>query len=250
MSNRKISLSKEHLEKILKPVNKITESCVLKGKDEELYTVCSNDDRSVILYAKLKISEKLEEDLRLNLMGIKRLISGLNSLGNSGKFELIIYENYIKCEIDLDDKKTHLKYHLVDDDIIKEFPIKLEKIMSLEFNTVFDLSSDNAKKILAASSFATEAQKVYFFLNDGFINAEITDKTFPNIDSMFIPITDKWNGEELISDFPISLEIFKNLVSLKNNIKVKINNEKKVAIFHIIEDEVLELKYIVSALIK
>jgi hypothetical protein len=250
MSNRKISLSKEHLEKILKPINKITESCVLKGNEDQLHTICSTEDKSVILYAKLKISNVLDDDLKLNLIGIKKLISGLNSLGNSGDFTLSFHDNYIKCEIDDNGKKTHLKYHLVDDNIIKEFPLKIEKITALSFNTEFDLSADNAKKILAASSFATEAQKVYFSLTDGVINAEITDKTVPNIDSMLIPITNTWNGEELISDFPISLEIFKNLVSLKNNIRVKINNECKVAIFHIIEDGVLELKYIVSALIK
>jgi hypothetical protein len=250
MPNRKISLSKEHLEKILKPINKITESCVLKGRNDELYSICSTEDKSVILYAKLKISNSLEEDLRLNLMGVKKLISGLNSLGNVGLFSLLLYENYIKCEIDIKGKKSHLKYHLVDDDIIKEFPLKIEKIMSLSFDTEFELSAENAKRILAASSFATEAQKVYFSLNDGVINAEITDKSFQNIDSMLIPITDTWKGDELISDFPISLEIFKNLVSLKNNIKVKINNECKVAVFHIVEDGLLELKYIVSALIK
>ena len=131
MSNRKISLSKEHLEKILKPVNKITESCVLKGKNEYLYTICSTEDKSVILYANLKLSNPLDEELRLNLIGVKKLISGLTSLGNSGEFTLSLYENYIKCQIEYNDKKTHLKYHLVDDDIIKEFPIKIEKITIL-----------------------------------------------------------------------------------------------------------------------
>jgi len=250
MSNRKISISKEYLEKILKPINKISESCVLKGKDNFLYTVCSTEDKSVILYAKLKTSSELEEPLKLNLISIKRLLSGLNSLGNLGDFSITLFENYIKCEVDKDGEKTHLKYHLVDDDIVKEFPLKIEKIVNLSFNTEFDLSPETSKRILAASSFATDAQKVYFGLTDNIITAEVNDKTIPNIDNMLIPITNKWKGDDLILDFPISIEIFKNLVSFKSDIKVKINNESKVAIFNIVEDNLLELKYIVSALIK
>jgi hypothetical protein len=250
MSNRKISLSKEYLEKILKPINKISESCVLKGKDDSLYSVSSTEDKSVILYAKLKLDSLLEDSIKLNLISVKKLLSGLHCLGNTGNFSITLFDNYIKCETDENNQKTHFKYHLVEDEIIKEFPIKLEKITNLTFNTEFDLSPDKSKRILAASSFATDAQKVYFAVKDNVITAEINDKTVPNIDNMSIPITDTWNGDDLISDFPISLEIFKNLISFKGNIKVKINNDCKVAIFNIMEDNLLELKYIVSALIK
>ena len=250
MSNRKISISKEYLEKILKPINKISESCVLKGKDDYIYSVSTTEDKSVILYAKLKISSFLEESFKLNLISVKKLLSGLNCLGVNGDFSITLFDNYIKCEIDESNQKTHFKYHLVDDEIIKEFPVKLEKITSLSFNTEFELSPEKSKKILSASSFATDAQKVYFTLKDGVLIAEINDRTIPNIDVMSIPITDTWYGDELISDFPISLEIFKNLVSFKNNIKVKINNDCKVAVFNIMEDDLLELKYIVSGLIK
>ena len=250
MSNRKISISKEHLEKILKPINKISESCVLKGKDDSIYSVSCNEDTSVILYAKLTLSSFLEESVKLNLIGVKKLLSGLHCLSDSGDFSITIFGNYIKCETEENDQKTHFKYHLVEDEIIKEFPIKIETITSLNFNTEFDLSPEKSKKILYASSFATDAQKVYFTIKDGILVAEINDRTIPNIDNITIPITDKWYGDELNSDFPISLGIFKNLVSFKNNIRVKINNDCKVAVFNIIEDDSLELKYIVSALIK
>jgi hypothetical protein len=250
MSNKSIPLPKNYLEKILKPVNKLTESCVLKGKGENLFTVCASEDKSVILYARLKLPVILEEEVKLNLIGVKKLLSGLDSLGNNGNFSLILGENFIKCQSEYNEEKTHFKYHLVDDSIIKEFPLKIEKITSISYDTEFELTTEKAKRILSASSFATEAQKVYFYLSDGVITADINDKTMQNIDNMVIPITNKWIGDELLGNFPISLEIFKNLVSLKENIKVKINNEFKVAIFNIIEDDYLELKYIVSSLIK
>ena len=46
------------------------------------------------------------------------------------------------------------------------------------------------------------------------------------------------------------MEVFKNLVSYKNDVKVKINNEYKVFVFQNIDDNDVELKYIVSALVK
>jgi len=46
------------------------------------------------------------------------------------------------------------------------------------------------------------------------------------------------------------LEIFKNLAAIKNDVTVKINNKFKLIIFQVTDEDAVELKYIVSALIK
>jgi hypothetical protein len=251
MSNKIIPLPKSYLEKILKPINKLAESCVLKIKDDQLYSITASKDNSLILYSKLKLPIHFEEAVRLNIINVKNFLSGLETLGNNGEFSLILGENYLKCEILQNNEKTFLKYHLVDDSVIKEFPFKIEKVSTLNFDTEFELSSDKAKKILAAASFATETQKVYFGTNEEEqIYADLNDLTLQNINTMNICITNNWKGDKIYRTIPISLEVFKNISSAKANINVKINNEFQVVIFNIQEDNCLELKYIVSALIK
>ena len=49
---------------------------------------------------------------------------------------------------------------------------------------------------------------------------------------------------------PLMLEIFRNLISLRcESVKVKINNENKVIMFCVTDNNV-ELKYIISTLVK
>lgn len=239
------------MEKILKPVNRLVEGCVFKIKDEDFYTICSSDDNSVILYAKTKLESKVEEAENLNIISTKKLLSGLHCLEIDGKFELVRDTNSITCHVISDDKtKTFFKFHLADNNIIKECPVKIEKIANLKFDTTFVLGSDKVKQILAAASFATDASKVYFYAEDATINAKIDDETLQNIDKITIPVTKKWSGEELTESFPISMEVFKNLATIKSDVIVRINHEYKVFIFQTTDSDGLELKYIVSALIR
>jgi hypothetical protein len=191
-----------------------------------------------------------EEDIRLNIINIKKLMLGLGCLGDDGEFSVKFHNNHIVCHNDNNGEKTHFKYHLVDDSVISECPIKIDKISGLSFDTTFNLSASKAKQILSAASFASDVSKVYLSAEDGVIKAEVDDKTLSNVDNMTIPITTQWEGEPLDSSFPLSLEIFKNLVALKGDIKVKINNQFKVVIFHVEEEAGLELKFILSALVK
>ena len=71
-----------------------------------------------------------------------------------------------------------------------------------------------------------------------------------NVDNLSMVLTDKVIGDEILKPIPVNIEVFKNLISSKTNIKVKINNEYKVFIFQTQEDENVDLKYIVSALVK
>jgi len=66
--NEIIPIKKAFLEKLLKPVNRLSESCVLKTDSEGLFTICSSPDNTVILYAKIKTDIDLEEPLRLNII--------------------------------------------------------------------------------------------------------------------------------------------------------------------------------------
>ena len=251
MSDIVLPVPKTYLEKFLKPISRIGESCILKFSEDLLYTVCAPPNNSLILYATIKLPIKVEAQ-KLNIINIKKLLTGFDCLGDDGEFSMTLNKNHIKCEMfdpDTNDG-VHFKYHLVDDGIIKESTVNIQKISKLKFDTEFEIFPEKIKKIISAYSFASDASKIYFYSKNKKIYGEIDDKTIQNIDNLSLLISSKTIGEDLQNPWPINIEIFKNLSMTKNPVKVKINNEFNVFVFQVQEEENVDLKYIVSALVK
>jgi hypothetical protein len=249
--NITIPIPKSSLEKLLRPVNKITESCVLKSSDDSIYTVCSSTDNSVILYAKTKIPTEIQP-IKLNLINIKKLLTGLECLGDDGVFNITYNSNNITCKSICSEsgENTHFKYHLVDDNIIKESTVNVQNIAKLKFDTIFEISIQKLRQIMSAYSFVNDVNKIYFYTKENKVFAEINDKTLQNIDNVSLLASSTYQGEEITTPLSVKIEVFKILATNKNSIKVKINNEFKVFVFQTQEDENTELKYIISALVK
>jgi hypothetical protein len=246
-----IPIPKAFLEKLLKPVNRLSESCVLKTDTEGLYTICSSADNTVILYARVKLPLKVEKPVRLNLISIKKLMSGLECLGDDGDFSIESNVNNIKCfNKTPDGENTHFKYHLVDDSVVRECPVNISKISQLNFDTEFSITSTKIKQIMAGYAFASDLIKIYFYTKDGKVYAEINDRTLQNVDNITLNICDAFEGQPLPDALAINTEVFKNLATSRNDVKVKINTEYKVFVFQNKDDSDVELKYIVSALVK
>ena len=183
MSEILIPIPKTSLEKILKPVNRLTDSCVLKIDGDTLYTLCNSSDNSVILYADTKLPIELDK-LKLNLINIKKLLTGLDCLGDDGEFRFMYNENHIVCKSINGNNNTHIKYHLSDDGIIKESTVNIEKISKLNFDTIFEISLFKIKQIISAYSFTSDVNKIYFYTKNNDVFAEIDDKTMHNIDNV------------------------------------------------------------------
>ena len=251
MENNSIAIPKEYLEKILKPVNRLTESCVLKTDKEGLFSICSSADNTVILYAKVKLPTEQEETVRLNIISIKKLLSGLECLGQGTDFSIEHNTNHIKCSIKNNNgDKTHFKYHLVDDTIVRECPVNINKIAQLNFDTKFLLTRDKIKQIMSGYAFASDTSKVYFSTIDEKVFVELDDKTLQNVDNITINVADSFEGEPISMAIPIPSEVFKNLATCRTDVEVKVNSQYKVFIFQNKEDTDVELKYIISALVK
>lgn len=251
MTEKILPVPKTVLEKLLKPISRISESCILNISNDVLYTICSTSDNSVFLYGKTKLPVECG-DSKLNVINIKKLLTGLNCLGDGGEFSMVINTNHIECRSKSQDvgENCHFKYHLVDDGIIKECSLNIKKISLLQFDTEFLISQDKIKKIITAYSFVSDVSKIYFYSKDGKINCEIDDKTMQNVDNLSMVLTDDFIGDDIHHPTPVNIEIFKLLIASKSPVKVKLNNEHKVFIFQTQDDENLELKYIVSALVK
>lgn len=246
-----IPISKSFLEKLLKPVNRLSESCVLKTDNDGLFTICSSSDNTVVLYARINLPIQLETPIRLNLIDVKKFLSGLTFLGDDGVFSMECDTNSITCyNKDESGENTHFKYHLVDDSIIKECPMSVNKISKLSFDTEFFINTSKIKQIMSGYSFASDVTKIYFYEKDKSIFADINDKTLQNVDNVTLKISESFSGNPILDPIVINTEVFKNLAVCKTDIKVKINNEYKIFIFQNKDDNDVELKYIVPALVK
>jgi hypothetical protein len=249
MTNNKIILSKTFLENILKPVNRLTESCVLRIENDNIYSLCTSSNNVVILYVSGKLKQSIDENIRLNLIDIKRFLCGLDCLDGEN-FSLQYDGNNIKCEsVEDQENTTFFKYHLVDDSVIPVSPVNIQKMSQLSFDTEFEITPEKQKRIISAYTFTSAVSKIYLYTKDQSVHAELNDRQAQNIDNMTLKISDNFTGSD-IDPVPVNMEIFKSLTSSKQNIKVKINNQYKVLIFQITERDDINIKYITSALVK
>lgn len=246
-----IPIPKTSLEKFLKPINRASDSCVLKTYKNSMYTVCTSDDKSVILYASCELPVEIS-DLKLNIISIKKFLTGLECLGDNGEFSIFLNKNHLRCQSKSDSEAENIffKYHLVDDGIITESSVNIEAIKKLTFDTEFEIPTSKLKQIMSAYSFSTDVSKIYFYSKNDMVYVDIDDKTLTNIDNMTFSVTDKIIGDILHKPIAIKIEVFKNLITSKLPVRVKINNSHQVFVFQTKEHQDVEIKYIVSALVK
>jgi hypothetical protein len=245
-----IVLSKSFIGDFLRPINRISESCVLKIENDEIYSISTSSNNVVILYVSGKLKSSIEDKIRINLIDIKRFLCGLECL-ETEEFSLEYNTNHIKCSTyDDEENGAFFKYHLVDDTVIPVSPINIQKMSQLPFDTEFEISPDSQKKIISAYTFTSALPKIYLYSKDNEIIAELNDRQAQNVDNMTLRISSKYEGLNIDEPIPVNMEIFKSLTSAKQNIRVKINNQFKVLIFQISEKENINIKYITSALVK
>lgn len=247
---KNVLLEKKFIEKYLKTVNRICDSCILRIEEDNIYSISSTPDNVVILYIKGKLPTSTDFTDKINIIDIKRFLCGLDCL-DSNEIEIQLNENYIKCSSKNSEDNTFFKYHLVDDSVMTKSSFSAKKIAQLTFDTEFKIPVCCQKKIISAYSFSSDCSKLYLKENNGSIFAEINDLTQHNRDSVEIKITDSYIGDCITTPIPINIEIFKTLSYGKDsNITVKINKEFNVLVFNVKEDDFIDIKYITSALVK
>ena len=244
----KIPINKQTLIKFLTPVSRLGDKSIVKLYKDTIYTLTTSADNNIILYASSNLGTEINQNIiKLNIADVKKLIRAVDCFEEDLNF--FLKDNHIYCETS-DLTGACFKYHLVDDSIIKETPVSVEKISSLAFDTSFSISNKKLTEISRGSSYAADTQKIYFYTKNSAVFCELTDQTIQNIDSITLKMSDSYEGQPIKGMLPLMIEVFRNLTSLKcESVKVKINNENKVIMFCISEDNV-DLKYIISTLVK
>jgi hypothetical protein len=233
------------IKKFLEPITKITDKCVVNVNKDFIYSLTSNDDATIILYSVYKTVTDIKDSklISLNVPDIKRLTRAFGCI-TENDLNLELNANNIEYSSDT----LKFKYHLLDDGIIQKNVVSVDKIKALTFDCEFILSQDKLLDIVKGSSFAVDTNKLYFHTKDKNVYAELTDKNTQNTDSISYNVTNSYTGSEIKEAMPIKVDIFRSLLGLKEDIKIKINTKIKVLMFEIQQSDYV-MKYIVSALV-
>jgi len=210
-------------------ISKVCDNICLKIDGDKIFSITNSSDNTIVVLSTFKQTNTIDNTIKLNIPDITRFLRVMSCISNTTA-NLDIDSNCIKYK----SPNARFKYHLLEDGIIKVPGVSMEKIKKLSFKHTFYLSKSAVLSLIKGSSLVTDIDKLYFFVEDGSIFAEITDKESSNVDSYTQKISDDYTGEGVFEQMVINFEILRMISSLKfDKIKVKINTDVNVLIFEV-----------------
>ena len=241
----KIPNKTEFVNRFLNQISKINTACVLKITEKGISSLLTAADNTLILFSRYNADLGVDKNINLNIPDLNRLSKMIQCIPGDS-IELDVYDSVIKFE----SKDVRFNYYLLDDGIIETPPLSEQKIKEIEYNTNFKLPYETLIGLIKSSSFVVDIHKVYFFTKEGAIYAEVNDKKRQNIDNICLKLSDNYNGDQITTPLPMSLETIRLLGSARSeNIDVLINSKLNVMMFGINNNDI-KLTYIVSGLVK
>ena len=242
MSYLKIKNKKDFVSNFLGPVSNLNDACILSIEGNSISCTLASADATIVCKSKMEIDSDIS-DVKLNLPDIKKLVRVLDIIP-SAEIVLQINENNISYNKD----GYKFKYHLLDDGIIKQPSLNVEKINKLNFNTKFTVKENDLNTLFKGSSFATETSKVYLYEEGDKIYSELGDRSRHNTDNFVCSLSDSFEGN-IEKPLPVNFDSFR-LVSFNGSREVNFNiNTEMGVITCLFKKGDAELIYIISALI-
>ena len=241
----KIKNKYHFVKNFLSPISKIADASILEIKEGKLSCLTCTSDNSIIYHVEYPIEGEFENNETLNCPDIKKLIKALDTIKADEDISFDLENNNLAYK----DKNLRFKYHLQEDGIIKRPKLSLQKLSETEFHSSFILGNDLVRELIKGSVFSSDSNKIYITGNREGINAELTDKSRNNIDTITLKICDLLEGDD-IESLSLNFEIFRIMdVSASKEIKVKINNKIGLVLFEL-QNNYNKMTYIMSSLIK
>jgi hypothetical protein len=142
---------------------------------------------------------------------------------------------------------TKFKFHLINDNIVKSPNYNIEKIKSLQFDNEFKLNISVYNMLIKSSTFITSSNKIYISTENGYVLAELTDKSKNNIDSYSTKISDVYGGAAIEKALSFNFDLFRNISFLKtSDVLVRLNTKVGFIAFDV-DDDKYNLKYTATA---
>jgi len=228
------------------PISRMTDKCALIVGKNTISALSTTEDKNPILYASFTCVTDVPdgEERTICIPDIKKLIVAMNCLSDD-KITLDISSNSIDCI----QSGIKFKYHLLEESTLPKEIVSRKKINELTFDSDFVMTRDSLISMLRGCSFATNTEKVYFYVKDGNVFADLNDKEIANSNSIMFFVTDKYNGEPIKTPLPIKMDYIKGLISLKSDVTVKVNTKLKYLQFSVKTGD-FDVRYVVSPLVK
>ena len=241
-----LALNKEtFVQKFLVPISKLADNVSITIDDSEVYATCASQDGSVVLLASYKTDTAVRGIPRINLPDVKKFVRLLDCV-EEDNIAITIENNHLKYVT----PSFKFNYFLLEDSYMQRCPVNPDKIKKLKYDTAFILPNPKFNEVLKGSSIATDSDKLYFYTKDGKVYCELNDLERQNINNITYLVADKFVGEQIKNTLPLNLENIRLLAGTKGNeFTVKVNNELKVTLFQI-EEKDIDIKFIISALVK
>lgn len=232
------------VQQFLLPLSKIADKIILQINTNNIIATCSTPDAGVVLCAEYKALFNVESSITLNIPDIKKFLKLLDNIEDED-IKLVYKGNHLSYT----SRALKFNYYLLEDGYVQRCPVSASKIQLLESDSSFILTSHNLSEILKGQSIASDAGKVYFFLQEDGVYAELNDKERQNINNIIYHICDEHEGTNF-NPLAVDLEALRMLTGLKNSqFNVRINTKVGVLLFDIIEQYV-NIRFAISALTK
>lgn len=244
MAYLKLKNKKDFVSNFLGPVSNLNDMCILKIDNNQVECIIASSDSTIVCNARIDIETDIEEPVKLNIPDIKKFVRVLDIIP-AENLELKLNGNNISYNKD----GYRFTYHLLDDGIIKQPNINVDKVNSLEFDSTFNVRESNLNTVFKGSSFTTETSKLYIYSEDGKVVGELGDRNRHNTDNFVCVMSDTTEGSAITKPLALNFESFR-LISFSNSreVRFRINQEMGVITCDMKKGNT-SLIYVISALI-
>jgi len=241
-NNLSINNRDQFIDSFLGSITRVAEDCIINVASDNINCLCSTSDGTLVQYTEFNHTNSFTQCL--NIPDVKRLHK-IMSCTSGDSFDLTVDTNSISYK----SSDTRFKFYLLDDDILQPPAISIDKINSLEFDTVFNIDHSKLTDLIKGSTFANESEKMYIYTDEnGHVYGELTDKEKPNMDSFCVKLTDE--KSKTITPLALNFENIRIVSSTRcNSLKISVNTTLSVLKVDINHDT-CNISYIISALIK
>jgi hypothetical protein len=229
----------------LQPINKIGEGCSIELHNGVAKSLVTDSTKSMFLYCEAKVECDSPKPIKLNIRDVLKLQKAIDCIEEDTP-TFALNENHIQYK----SKYVKFKYHLLEDGVIPVPTINIEKLLSLQASTRFSVDKQKYTALMRNSSFTADSSKLYIFTRDGEVMCELNDKTMPNLDSLEMLLSDKFQGNPFKKEVIIRLDALRNFSGLKfESICVDYVEQNQIMMLNI-NTENTKLKYVISPLTK
>lgn len=236
-------------EKILKPINRLVEDCILTISENSISSIASLDSGGIFVFVKKNIDVAVDTDINLNIKNINKLISVLNCVSDD-MVNMVVESNHIKY----DSKSFKFKFHLSEDGVITKPKLKREKIEGLSYTTSAYVDFKEFNSIVKSSALLNaESVRIYFYTKTGEdvgLYCDITNKNIANSDAITIKLSDAYDGDPIIRELICDVEHIRKITTRRDSkLRILFDNNVGYTVFDITDDDGL-IRYVMPTLTK